>query len=106
MEPFNVDKALEAMKEPFSPIDLAYVDDFVLRCSLVKGEFHWHWHTDQDELFLCHSGRLWVETREKRVELSAGEGIVLPKGVEHRTFSVEGAVALVFERRETKSKGD
>jgi mannose-6-phosphate isomerase-like protein (cupin superfamily) len=106
MEPFNVDKALEAVKEPFSPVDLAYVDDFVLRCSLVKGEFHWHRHADQDELFLCHSGRLCVETPEKRVELLPGEGVVVPKGVEHRTFSAEGAVALVFERRETKSKGD
>jgi mannose-6-phosphate isomerase-like protein (cupin superfamily) len=106
MEPFNVDKVLEAVKEPFSPVDLAYVDDFVLRCSLVKGEFHWHRHTDQDELFLCHGGRLWVETPEKRIELLSGEGVVVPKGVEHRTFSSEGAIALVFERRETKSKGD
>ena len=105
MEAFNVDKAVEA-REPFSPVDLAYVDDFVLRCSLVKGEFHWHRHADQDELFHCHSGRLCVETREKRVELLPGEGVVVPKGVEHRTSSTEGAVALVFERRETKSKGD
>ena len=105
MEPFNVDKAMEA-RGPFSPVDLAYVDDFVLRCSLVKGEFHWHRHTDQDELFLCHSGRLWVDTPEERVELQPGEGVVVPKGVEHRTSSSEGAVALVFERRETKSRGD
>jgi quercetin dioxygenase-like cupin family protein len=82
------------------------VDDFVLRCSLVKGDFHWHRHTDQDELFLCHSGSLCVETREEKIVLSPGEGTVVPKGVEHRTSSAEGAVALVFERRETKSKGD
>ena len=105
MEPFNIDKAVQA-RGPFSPVDLAYVDDFVLRCSLVKGEFHWHRHTDQDELFLCHSGSLCVETREAKVVLRPGEGVVVPKDVEHRTSSAEGAVALVFERRETKSKGD
>jgi len=105
MQAFNVDKAMEA-KGPFSPVDLARVDDFVLRCSLVKGEFHWHRHVDQDELFVCHSGSLCVETRETKVDLVSGEGVVVPKGVEHRTSSTEGAVALVFERTETKSKGD
>ena len=105
MQAFNVDRAMGA-KGPFSPVDLAYVDDFVLRCSLVRGEFHWHRHADQDELFLCHSGRLCVETRERTVDLLAGEGVVVPKGVEHRTSSTAGGVALVFERRETKSKGD
>jgi len=102
MQVFNVDRAMEA-KGPFSPVDLAEVDDFVIRCSLVKGEFHWHRHVDQDELFVCHSGRLCVETREERVDLLPGEGVVVPKGVEHRTSSTEGGVA---ERRETKSKGD
>ena len=105
MQAFNVDRAMEA-KGPFSPVDLAYVDDFVLRCSLVKGEFHWHRHADQDELFHCHSGILCVETREKKIVLAPGEGVVVLKGVEHRTSSTEGAVTLVFERRETKSKGD
>ena len=106
MEAFSVGRAMDAVKDSFSPVDLAYVDDFVLRCSLVKGEFHWHRHTDQDELFLCHSGSLCVETREGRIVLASGEGVVVPKGVEHRTLSAEGAIALVFERRETKSKGD
>ena len=105
MQAFNVDRAMEA-KGPFSPVDLAYVDDFVLRCSLVKGEFHWHRHADQEELFLCYSGGLCVETRETKVDLVPGEGVVVPRGVEHRTSSVEGAVALVFERAGTKSKGD
>ena len=47
-----------------------------------------------------------METPEERVELLPGEGVVVPKGVEHRSSSLEGAVALIFERRETKSKGD
>jgi mannose-6-phosphate isomerase-like protein (cupin superfamily) len=106
MEPFSVEKAVEGISEPFSPVDLAYMDGYVLRCALVKGDFLWHRHIDQDELFVCHSGRLGVETREKTVELLPGEGVVVPKGVEHRTSSVEGAVALVMERRETRSRGD
>ncbi len=106
MEPFSIDKALEGIGEPFSPVDLAHMDGYVLRCSLVKGDFHWHRHIDEDELFLCYSGRLGVETRDKLVELLPGEGVVVPKGVEHRTYSAEGAVALVMERRETRSKGD
>jgi len=106
MQAFNVDSVLEAVKDPFSPVDLVYMDDYVLRCSRVKGEFHWHRHMDQDELFLCHRGSLCVETREGKVVLPPGEGVVVPKGVEHRTSSAEGAVALMFERRETKSKGN
>jgi mannose-6-phosphate isomerase-like protein (cupin superfamily) len=106
MQPFSIEKALERISEPFSPVDLAYVDGYVLRCSLVKGDFHWHRHVAQDELFLCHSGRLRVETRQEIVELLPGEGVVVPRDVEHRTSSVQGAVALVMERRETVSKGD
>jgi mannose-6-phosphate isomerase-like protein (cupin superfamily) len=106
MEPFNVDNALEGISEPFAPVDLAYMDGYVLRCSLVKGDFHWHRHMGQDELFLCHSGRLRVETRQKMVELLPGEGVVVPRGVEHRTASADGAVAIVMERRETVSRGD
>ena len=106
MEAFSAGRAMDAVKDSFSPVDLAYVDDFVLRCSRVKGEFHWHRHLDQDELFLCHGGSLCVETREGRIVLAPGEGVVVPKGVEHRTLSAEGATALVFERRETRSKGD
>jgi mannose-6-phosphate isomerase-like protein (cupin superfamily) len=106
MKPFSVDKAMEGISEPFSPVDLAYMDGYVLRCSRVKGDFHWHRHIAEDELFLCHSGRLRVETRERSVELLPGEGVVVPKGVEHRTCSAEGAVALVIERGETVSKGD
>ena len=106
MEPFSVEKALEGISEPFSPVDLAHMDGYVLRCSLVKGDFHWHRHIAQDELFLCHSGRLRVESREKIVELLPGEGVVVPRGVEHRTSSAEGAVALVMERQETVSRGD
>ncbi len=106
MEPFNVAKTLEQISDPFSPVDLAYVDGHVLRCSLVKGDFHWHRHIGQDELFLCHSGRLRVETRQEMVELLPGQGVVVPKGVEHRTSSAEGALILVIEGRETRSKGD
>jgi mannose-6-phosphate isomerase-like protein (cupin superfamily) len=106
MEPFSVEKAMEGISEPFSPVDLAYMDGYVLRCSRVKGDFHWHLHIAEDELFLCHSGRLRVETRDKSIELLPGEGVVVPKGVEHRTSSAEGAIGLVIERRETVSRGD
>ncbi|NIR01474.1 MAG: cupin domain-containing protein [Gemmatimonadales bacterium] len=106
MEPFDVDRGLRELSEPFEPVDLAYVDGYVLRGALVRGDFHWHRHVDQDELFLCHSGRLRVESRDESVDLLPGEGVVVPKGVEHRTSSVEGALVLVMEGRETRSRGD
>ncbi len=75
---------------------------------LVKfcGTFPWHLHANEDELFLVWRGSMVVEFRDKRVELEAGELLVVPRGVEHRTVATMEAEVLIFEPAETRNTGN
>ena len=75
---------------------------------LVKllGEFVWHHHDHEDELFLVHRGRLRMEFRDRVVELGPGEMIVVPRGVEHRPVATEEVEVLLFEPATTLNTGN
>lgn len=75
---------------------------------LVKAErvFPWHVHDDVDELFLVWRGRFRVEFRDRTVELGAGEMLVVPKGVEHRTAADQEAEVLIFEPAGVRNTGN
>jgi mannose-6-phosphate isomerase-like protein (cupin superfamily) len=75
---------------------------------LVKllGEFVWHHHADEDELFLVVRGRLRMQFRGGEVMVSAGEFIVVPKGVEHRPVADEEVHVVLFEPAATRNTGN
>jgi quercetin dioxygenase-like cupin family protein len=90
-----------------SPIDVALVNDQVVRMSYIDGEFHWHKHTDQDELFYILKGKLIIQLKEQsEITLSDGEMVVIPKGVEHCPKSIEPTFVLLFEPFVLKTRGD
>lgn len=90
-----------------SPIDVVRINDQVVRISYVDGEFHWHKHTNQDELFYVLKGKLIVQLKNQPdVTLSKGEMTVIPKGVEHCPKSVKPAYVLLFEPFVLKTRGD
>lgn len=89
----------------WSPVDVAYINDWVLRAAAFKGEFHWHSHND-DEFFLIYKGHITIQTKEGDVELSEGEGYVVPKGLKHCPKAVERAVVLFLEPARLNTKGD
>ncbi len=70
-----------------------------------QGEFPWHRHEKEDELFLVWRGRMRVEFRDRIVELSAGEFFVVPQGAEHRTAADEEAEVVLFEPAATRNTG-
>ena len=91
----------------WSPIEVTRVNDQVVRMTLCLGEYHWHKHTDEDELFYVYKGRLVIRIYGyPDVELRAGEMAVIPKNVEHRPESSEPTYVLLFEPYALKSKGD
>ena len=69
----------------------------------VKGDFVWHTHTETDDFFLVLSGRLKIQLSDRDVMLEAGELFVVPRGVEHRPTSAEGAEVLLIEPQGTVS---
>lgn len=72
----------------------------------LSGEFVWHHHEAEDELFLVHRGRLRMEFRDRVVDLNAGDMIVVERGVEHRPVAVPEAEVILFEPAGTVNTGN
>ncbi len=103
---YNLDEIDEQLGDKFwSPVDVAIINDWVLRAAAVKGEFHWHTHND-DEFFLIHRVRLTIDLENGSVELGEGEGYVVPKGTQHRPRAIERTVVLLLEPLRVNTKGD
>ena len=105
MEKINVERALERIHEHWKPHIAAEVNDFQVKLAKVKGEFEWHAHEAEDELFLVIKGCLRIEFRDREVELGPGELIVVPRGVEHKPVADDEAHVLLFEPATTVNTG-
>ena len=108
-QPIALLATASALPELWSPRVLAQVNDQYLKVARVFGEFPWHTHEDEDELFLVLSGTLTIGRSEADggpVTLQAGEAFVVPRGLRHNTSAqVETMIALI-ETVTTKHTGD
>jgi mannose-6-phosphate isomerase-like protein (cupin superfamily) len=103
----NLQESMYAITEAWSPVDISLVNDQVVRMALIEGEYHWHKHTHEDELFFVLQGEIVIQARgEPDVVLHDGEMAVIPKGVEHRPTSEGPSYILMFEPRALQSRGD
>lgn len=101
------EKMKEVEGKPWSPIDIVDVNDQVVRLAYAKGEYHWHIHDQEDEMFYLLSGEFTVRMENfDDVTLSPGQFVVVPKGEEHAPISEAGGYILMFEPKVTNSKGD
>ena len=76
---------------------LCRVNDSVVRVGIIKGEYHWHKHDDDDEFFLTVEGQLLIDLENKTVALNPGQGFVIPRGIAHRTRAMQRTVILMVE---------
>ncbi len=90
----------------WDPKIVARVNDSYLKLVKVQGEYVWHHHEREDELFLVLRGRLTVQFRDHDVHLKQGELVVVPKGVEHRPVAAEPAEVLLIEPTTTLNTGN
>ncbi|MFQ5891693.1 MAG: cupin domain-containing protein [Candidatus Methanofastidiosia archaeon] len=103
----NLEDKIKQIDKPWSPIEVARVNDQVVRMALVKGEFHWHKHTDEDELFYVYEGSIIIQLKDQPdITLHEGEMVVIPKGVEHCPKSAEPSYVLLFEPYVLQTRGD
>ncbi|MDO9229101.1 MAG: cupin domain-containing protein [Syntrophales bacterium] len=85
---------------------IAKMNDYEFKIVKFKGDFLWHSHPDTDETFIIMEGTLVMNFRDRKVEVHAGEMIVIPKGVEHKPSSENGYKALLIEPEGVPNTGD
>jgi mannose-6-phosphate isomerase-like protein (cupin superfamily) len=89
---------------------LTQVNDCVVRLGVFEGEFHWHKHDIEDELFFVLEGTLFIDLEDSKpartVELKQHQGIMVPKGIVHRTRAPKRTVVLMVEAATVKPRGD
>lgn len=76
---------------------LCKVNDSVVRVGVIEGEYHWHKHDEDEEFFYVVEGTLLIDLEGRTVELAAGQGFVVPKGIVHRTRATQRTVILMVE---------
>ena len=105
-EPIDIDQAFEAITEHWSPVVIAELNGQQVKAVKFRGEFHFHKHAHEDEMFLVHRGRFRMEYRDRVVDVAVGQFVVVPRGVEHRPVAEEEVEVLLFEPATTVRVGD
>jgi len=106
MDKVNLKEKFESFSDYWSPKLIGEVDDFDVKVVKSKGEFVWHHHENEDELFLLIKGKLVIKLRDKDITLNPGEMFIVPKGVEHMPVAVEECHVLMLERRGVVNTGN
>jgi mannose-6-phosphate isomerase-like protein (cupin superfamily) len=106
MEKFNLYQKLDLINEFWSPKIVGELNGQHVKLAKLQGEFVWHHHDQEDELFLVLDGRLIIQFRDGDVIMEAGDCLVIPRGVEHRPVAGEEVSILLFEPAGTLNTGN
>ena len=105
MEKINLAAKLSLFSEHWTPKVIAEMNDYQFKLAKVHGEFVWHQHEETDETFIILDGELKIEFRDRIMHLSAGEMVVVPKGVEHRHVADKECHILLIEPKGVVNTG-
>ncbi len=106
MEKINLAEKLSQISEHWSPKIIGEINDTCVKLAKLKGEFLWHTHADEDEMFLVLDGELTIRFRTGDVLLRAGECLVIAKGTEHMPVAEREAHVLLIEPKTTLNTGN
>jgi mannose-6-phosphate isomerase-like protein (cupin superfamily) len=106
LERIDIRKLANECQEPWFNQSLCRVNDCIVRLGILKGEFHWHKHDNEDEFFYVVEGRLLIDVGDRTIELAPQQGFTVPKGVVHRTRAPERTVVLMMEGSGVIPTGD
>lgn len=107
LEVVDAGKLADECTVPWWNQSLTRVNDSVARIGVFHGEFHWHKHDREDELFFVLEGKLLLDVEGRpTAELSARQGMMVPRGVVHRTRAPARTVVLMVEAATVKPTGD
>ena len=106
MDKVNIAEKLSQFNDYYNPRIVGELNGQYVKAVKLMGEFVWHHHDNEDELFLVIKGKLKMEFRDKIVEVMPGEFIIVPKGVEHKPVAEEEVHLLLFEPASTLNTGN
>lgn len=106
MSVINIKEKFQLFSDQWSPKKIGELNGQQILLAKLKGEFVFHKHDDEDELFMVKKGSLDIEMRDKTVTINEGEFYVVPKGVEHKPIAKEEVHVLLFEPLGIKHTGD
>lgn len=104
--PLNFKNALSELDAYWSPKIIGQVNDQYIKVAKLKGEFTWHAHETEDEMFLVIHGRLRIQLQDEEVILEAGEAYVVPRGVMHNPVADEECGVVLIETVSTRHTGN
>ncbi|MEO9209551.1 MAG: cupin domain-containing protein [Ginsengibacter sp.] len=106
MEKVNIEQKLSLFSDHWSPKIVGELNGQHVKLAKLKGEFVWHKHDNEDELFFVIKGSFKMEYRDKFVIVNENEFLIVPKGVEHRPIADEEVSIMLFEPASTINTGD
>lgn len=106
MEKVNLEQKLSLFSDHWSPKIVGELNGQHVKLAKLKGEFVWHKHDHEDELFFVIKGSFKMEYRDRTVVVNENEFLIVPKGVEHRPVADEEVSIMLFEPASTLNTGD
>ena len=106
MSIINIQEKFKLFSELWTPKKIGELNGQQILLAKIKGEFIWHAHEHEDELFMIIKGSLMIEFRDKTIKLNEGEIYIIPKGVEHKPIAQEEVHVLLFEPLDIKHTGN
>ncbi len=106
MDPLNIEEAFGLFDEHWIPRIVGELNGQHVKLAKFQGEFVWHHHENEDELFYVIRGRLRMRFRDREVTLGPGDMLIVPRGVEHLPIAEEETWVLLFEPASTLNTGN
>jgi len=101
-----IEKMVELIDEHWKPLDIFRVNNTAVRLVKIIGKYHWHKHSDQDELFIVLKGQLKINFKDRQIVLDEGEGFVVKRGIMHQSEADEETVVFLVEPYDIVTEGD
>ena len=106
MEKVNLNQKFSLIQDYWSPKIAGEINDSYVKLVKLKGEFVWHHHETEDELFLVVKGKLLIKLRDRDIWLQESEFVIIPKGIDHLPIADEEAHVILLEPKTTLNTGN
>ena len=106
MNKINLKEKFKLIEHYWDPKIIGEVNDMHVKLAKIKGEFEYHKHLNDDELFFIVEGKLTMKYRNTEEVLNKGELVIVPKGVDHKPVAKEETLIMLFESKETVNTGE